>query len=90
MVTITCDVKSSYMQFFRSVFERRAPEAMPAVEAALGAKITQGNSTRVFTEELLTALTNAYREAHDNPEIQVVELVDQLDEPVFRVRRRQA
>ena len=54
LVTITCDVKSSYMQFFRSVFERRAPEAMPAVEAALGAKITQGNSTRVFTEELLT------------------------------------
>jgi hypothetical protein len=88
LVTITCDVKSSYIQFFRSVFERRAPEAMPAVEAALGAKITQGNSTRVFTEELLTALTNAYREAHDNPEIQVVELVDQLDEPVFRVRRR--
>ena len=79
LVTITCDVKSSYMQFFRSVFERRAPEAMPAVEAALGAKITQGNSTRVFTEELLTALTNAYREAHDNPEIQVVELVDQLE-----------
>ena len=70
LVTITCDVKSSYMQFFRSVFERRAPEAMPAVEAALGAKITQGNSTRVFTEELLKALTNAYREAHDNPEIQ--------------------
>ena len=24
LVTITCDVKSSYMQFFRSVFERRA------------------------------------------------------------------
>ena len=87
LVTITCDVKSSYMQFFRSVFERRAPEAMPAVEAALGAEITQGNSTRVFTEELLAALTNAYREAHDNPEIQVVELV--VDRPV-RVRGRQA
>jgi hypothetical protein len=80
LVTITCDVKSSYMQFFRSVFERRAPEAMPAVEAALNAKITQGNSTRVFTAELLMALTNAYREAHDNPEIQLVE-------PVLRVRR---
>ena len=80
LVTITCDVKSSYMQFFRSVFERRAPEAMPAVEAALGAKVTQGNSTRVFTEELLTTLTNAYREAHDNPEIESLE-------PVLRVRR---
>jgi hypothetical protein len=88
LVTITCDVKSSYMQFFRSVFERRAPEAMPAVEAALGAKITQGNSTRVFTEELLTALTKAYREAHNNPEIQVFELRDRQYESVLRVRRR--
>ena len=54
LVTITCDLRSSYMQFFRSVFERRAPEAIPAVEAALGAKISQGNSTRAFTEQLLT------------------------------------
>jgi hypothetical protein len=51
------------MQLFRSVFERRAPEAIPAVEAALGTKITQGNSTRAFTEELLTAMTDAYRQA---------------------------
>lgn len=64
LVTINCDLKSSYMQFFRSVFERRAPEAIPAVEAVLGAKITQGNSTRVFPEGLLTALTDAYRKAH--------------------------
>lgn len=75
LVTITCDVKSSYMQFFRSVFGRRAPEAIPAVEAALGTKITQGNSTRAFTEELLTAVTDAYRQAHANPEIQLVEHV---------------
>jgi hypothetical protein len=75
LVTITCDVKSSYMQFFRSVFERRAPEAIPAVEAALATKITHGNSTRDFTEELLTALTDAYRQAHANPEIQFGEAV---------------
>lgn len=80
LVTITCDVKSSYMQFFRSVFERRAPEGMQAVEAALGAQITQGNSTRAFTEELLAALTDAYREAHANSEIQLVD-------PILRVRR---
>ena len=73
LVTITCDVKSSYMQFFRSVFERRAPDAIPAVEAALGTKLTQGNSTRAFTEQLLTALTGAYRQAHANPEIQLAE-----------------
>ena len=82
LVTITCDVKSSYMQFFRSVFERRAPEAIPAVEAALGTKITHGNSTRVFTEELLTALANAYRKANANPEIELFESV-----AVARVRR---
>jgi hypothetical protein len=81
LVTITCDVKSGYMQFFRSVFERRAPEAIPAVEAALGTRITQGNSTRAFTAELLTALTNAYRQAHANPEIH------QLAESPIRVRR---
>ncbi len=72
LVTITCDVKSSYMQLFRSVFERCAREAIPAVEAALGARITQGNSTRAFTEELLMALTDAYRQAQGNPEIQPV------------------
>lgn len=81
LATITCDVKSSYMQFFRSVFERRAPEAIPAVEAALGTKITQGNSTRAFTEELLTALTDAYRQADASPEIQEVRPV------VVRARR---
>ncbi len=82
LVTITCDVKTSYMQFFRSVFERRAPESIAAVEAALGTKITQGNSTRAFTEDLLAALTSAYREAHANPEIQFFESV-----AVARVRR---
>lgn len=68
LVTIYIDRKSSYMQFSRSVFERRTPEAIPAVEAALGTTLTQGNTTRAFTEELLTALTGAYRRAHANPE----------------------
>ena len=55
LVTITCDVKSSYMQFFRFPSSSGAlPEAIREVEAALGAKITHGNSTRAFTEELLT------------------------------------
>ena len=63
MVTINCDLKSVYMQFYRSVFERCAPLAIPEVEAVVGAKITQGNSTRTFPEGLLTALTDAYRQA---------------------------
>lgn len=86
LVTIACDVKSSYMQFWRSVFERRAPEAIPAVEAALGATITQGNATRAFTEGLLTALTDAYRQAHANPEIEEIQGV-QPTEHVVRARR---
>jgi hypothetical protein len=72
LVIISCDARSSSMQFWRSVFERRAQEAIPAVEAALGAKLTQGNATRAFTEELLTALTVAYRQAHANPETQEI------------------
>jgi hypothetical protein len=86
LVTITCDVKSSYMQFYRSVFERRAPEAIPAVEAALGTTITQGNATRAFTEGLLTALTDAYRQAHANPEIEEIQEI-QPTEHVARARR---
>ena len=36
------------------------------------ANLTQGNATRAFTEELLTALTDAYRQAHANPETQEI------------------
>jgi hypothetical protein len=72
LVIISCDAKSISMQFWRSVFERRAPKSIPAVEAALGTKMTQGNATRAFTEELLAALTDAYREAHANPETQEI------------------
>ncbi len=64
LVTVNCDLKSGYMQFYRSVFERRAPGAILAVEAALGAKLARGNSTRTFTDELLATLTDAYRQAN--------------------------
>ena len=67
-LTITRDVKSSYMQLYLSVFERRAPEAIPAVEAALGTKLNHRNATRVFAVELLAALSDAYCQAHANPE----------------------
>ena len=54
------------MQFWRSVFERRAPRSIPAVEAALGTELKQGNATHQFAEPLLQALTQAYREAASN------------------------
>ncbi len=54
-----------YVQFWRSVFERRAPKLLPQVEQlAAPTLVGQGSWTRVFTEELLEALLDAYREAH--------------------------
>jgi hypothetical protein len=47
----------------RSVYEKFAPRSLPAVEAALGTELTQGNSTRTFSDELRHALTAAYQEA---------------------------
>jgi len=51
------------VQFWRSVFERRAPESLPRVEQVAPVRVGQGNSTREVSEELLEALTDAYREA---------------------------
>jgi hypothetical protein len=63
LVTIYCDSGSAYLQFFRSVFERRAPRSQPEVEASLGAEVRRGNTTREIPDTLLAALTDAYREA---------------------------
>ena len=63
LVSIACDTKSAYMQFWRTVFERRAPESIPAIEAILGSKLRQGNSVHTFPDALLAALTEAYRQA---------------------------
>ena len=63
LVAIYCDHGAASLQFFRSVFERRAPRSLPAVETALGAEVKQGNATHEFPDALLTALTDAYQEA---------------------------
>jgi hypothetical protein len=63
LVTIYCDKGSAYLQFWRSVFDRRAPRSLSAVEVALGAKVRQGKTTREFPDSLLDALTEAYHEA---------------------------
>jgi hypothetical protein len=67
LVSIASDTKSAYMQFWRSVFERRAPHSISAVQAALGAELKQGNATHTFPAQLLEALTQAYREAASTP-----------------------
>ena len=64
LVTIWNDAGAAYLQFWRTVFERRAPSALEAVEAQLGKAIGQGNTARQVTTDLLDALTMAYREAN--------------------------
>lgn len=59
---ITIDLKP-YVSLWRSVFERRAPNAIAKVEQINGKEIGKGSSATVITRELLDALTDAYREA---------------------------
>jgi TIR domain len=64
LVTIWKDTRSSYVQFWRSVFERRAPRSLSAVEAAVGGPgVRQGSVVYEVSDELLAALTTAYEEA---------------------------
>jgi hypothetical protein len=64
LVTIYKDTRSAYMQFWRSVFKRRAPQSLPDVEAEVGEPgVRQGNVVREVSDELLSALTAAYDEA---------------------------
>jgi hypothetical protein len=63
LVTIYKDARSSYLQFWRSVFERHAPRSLLAVEAALDGPVGQGNVVRDVPDTLLQALTAAYEEA---------------------------
>lgn len=51
------------VQWWRSVFDRRAPQSIDAVSAAGGADIGQGTFAPLVTDALLDALVGAYREA---------------------------
>jgi TIR domain len=58
------NMNGAYVQFWRSVFERRAPQTLPQVERIIAPKkLGQGTWTPVITEELLEALSAAYQEA---------------------------
>jgi len=63
LVTRYNDRGSPYLQFWRSVFERRAPESLPRVEQLVTVEVGQGKTTYEVSEELLEALTDAYGEA---------------------------
>lgn len=62
LVTIWND-NGPYLSLWRSVFERVAPAATPKIEKKLGQPVRQGNTTRTIDDELLSLLTEAYREA---------------------------
>lgn len=53
----------AWVQFSRSVFERRAPDSIDRIESLSGMRLGQGNWTQNFSEGLLEALTDAYAEA---------------------------
>ncbi|MDH5238746.1 MAG: hypothetical protein OEW85_14135, partial [Acidimicrobiia bacterium] len=65
LVTIWYYADGGYIQFWRTVFERRAPYSLARVEReAHPAQVGKGTGTKKITEGLLEALTEAYREAH--------------------------
>lgn len=63
LATVYLSPKGVYLQLWLTVFTRRAPNAVPAVERALAGPIKYGQRITVITDELLEALTSAYREA---------------------------
>jgi hypothetical protein len=63
LVTVYNYSGTASLQFWRSVFERRAPENLPRVEQASPVPVGQGNTTAEVSDELLEALTDAYQEA---------------------------
>ncbi|HEY4389009.1 MAG TPA: hypothetical protein VGN34_31550, partial [Ktedonobacteraceae bacterium] len=62
LVSIYNNHGSAYIQFWRSVFVRRAPRALASIEA-LNIAVKQGNTSYEVSDGLLEALTKAYREA---------------------------
>jgi hypothetical protein len=63
LVTIYNNSGTASLQFWRSVFERRAPENLPRVEQVAPVRVGQGTVAYEISDELLQALTGAYREA---------------------------
>jgi hypothetical protein len=62
LVTIWND-KGAVLSFWRSVFERRAPASIAGIEEMIGTPLGTGNTAREFSDDLLSALASAYREA---------------------------
>lgn len=63
LVSIYNNNGSAYLQFWQSVFVRRAPSALARIETSI-MPIKQGNTTHEVSDALLEALTTAYKEAN--------------------------
>jgi hypothetical protein len=66
LVSIYNNNGKAYLQFWRSVFERRAPATLARIEESI-MPIQQKKTIREVSDELLEALTEAYREAVGRP-----------------------
>ena len=62
LVTIWND-RGAYIQFWRSVFEKKAPQFIDRIEELAKTRVGQGNTTRNISEQLLQTLTEAYEHA---------------------------
>ena len=68
LVVIFHDNLGPGLYFWRSVFERRAPNSVEPIESIIApVPLGQGNSVREISRELLDALNDAYREANRLP-----------------------
>ncbi len=52
-----------YLQLWRTVLERRAPDEIAAIESAIGGKVVQGRSVKQLPPGLFEVLTSAYKQA---------------------------
>jgi hypothetical protein len=69
LVTIYNSSGGAYLQLWRSVFERRAPQSIATVEKLISPNlIGQGTTLRNISDALLECLTAAYQEAHQDLE----------------------
>ena len=67
LVTVWYDSTGGYVQWWRSVFERRAPESLDRLNSVLAPQtVGQGNICRDVSDDLLAELTAAYRQAVAN------------------------
>lgn len=73
LITIWNDTGSAYLSFWRSVFEKRAPHRIEAIESLITpAVIGQGTTSHNITDELLSLLRRAYEDAATPADVVVV------------------